>query len=96
MSALGQKQTCSLQKGTSALNSNTKSRHLLAQVGNAVTFSVPVVLSLPSWLTAAMNNHSPNLSGFDGGSALSGLACGALGTGSGDFAFAIFTSLSRL
>jgi hypothetical protein len=77
-------------------HSDTKSRHLLAQVGNSVTLSVPVVLSLPSWLTAAMNNHSPNLSGFGGGSALSGLACGALTTGSGDFAFAIFTSLSRL
>jgi hypothetical protein len=49
------------------------------------------------WLTAAMNNHSPNLSRFGGGSALSGLAGGALATGSGDFAFAIFvSSLSRL
>ena len=38
------------------------------------------------WLTAAMNNHSPNLSGVGGGPAVSGLACGALATNSGDFA----------
>ena len=49
------------------------------------------------WFTAAMNNQSPNLSGFGGGPALSGVACGALATGSGDFAlggdsFAIFES----
>jgi len=48
-------------------------------------------------LTAAMNNHSPNLSGVGGGPAVSGLACGALATDSGDFAlggdsFAIFES----
>ena len=49
------------------------------------------------WLAAAMNNHSPNLSGVGGGPAVSGVACGALATGSGDFAlggdsFAIFES----
>ena len=38
------------------------------------------------WLMAAMNNHSPNLSGVGGGPAVSGLACGALATDSGDFA----------
>ena len=49
------------------------------------------------WLTAAMNNHSPNLSGVGGAPAVSGLACGALATDSCDFAlggdfFAIFKS----
>ena len=70
---------------------------LPAQIGNSVTFSVPVVLSLPSWLTAAMNNHSPNLSALGGGPAVSDVAGGALTTGSGDFglggdSFAIFES----
>ena len=50
-----------------------------------------------SWLTAAANNHSPKLSGVGGGPAVSGVACGALARGSGDFAlggnsFAIFES----
>ena len=49
-------------------------------------------------LTAAMNNHSPNLSRVGGGPAVSDVAWVALATGSGDFAlgggksFAIFES----
>ena len=71
---------------------------------NAVLFSWKVGSGITrplchshDWLAAAMNNHSPNLSGVGGGPAVSGVACGALATGSGDFAlggdsFAIFES----
>jgi hypothetical protein len=70
---------------------------MVRQWDNAFHCVTPFRRAIYDWLTAAMNNHCPKLSGVGGGPAVSGVVWGALATGSGDFAlggesFAIFES----